>query len=166
MQLLEALHNIINNDLYRYVVIKAIVEVARPSDWWLFNKKKFSLLAQASSSIWDTTVRAYIGCEYECPRGHRFLCASPNHPVRVGANGVVKVRNWISISPKIFLFHIGRWSEISSIGYAFIYAMFMSKLTNRCSSMGTTYACVCCYAFVINTDTMCSSSSSNTSWSE
>ncbi|CAF0990983.1 unnamed protein product [Rotaria sp. Silwood1] len=44
----------------------------------------------ASSSIWDVTIRVYIGCEYECPRGHRFLCASPNHVIRVGQNGIVK----------------------------------------------------------------------------
>ncbi|CAM4810811.1 unnamed protein product [Rotaria magnacalcarata] len=44
----------------------------------------------ASSSIWDVTIRIYIGCEYECPRGHRFLCSSPNHVVRVGQNGAVK----------------------------------------------------------------------------
>ncbi|CAF3502759.1 unnamed protein product [Adineta steineri] len=43
-----------------------------------------------SSSIWDVTVRVYIGCEYECPRGHRFLCSSPNHVIRVGQNGIVK----------------------------------------------------------------------------
>ncbi|UJR21134.1 hypothetical protein I4U23_024233 [Adineta vaga] len=43
-----------------------------------------------SSSIWDVTIRVYIGCEYECPRGHRFLCSSPNHVIRVGPTGVVK----------------------------------------------------------------------------
>jgi hypothetical protein len=54
---------------------------------FFFNK----FLANASSSIWDVTVRVYIGCEYECPRGHRFMCSSPNHVIRVGPNGVVKV---------------------------------------------------------------------------
>ncbi|CAF3842401.1 unnamed protein product [Rotaria sordida] len=44
----------------------------------------------ASSSIWDVTIRVYIGCEYECPRGHRFMCSSPNHVIRVGPNGIVK----------------------------------------------------------------------------
>jgi hypothetical protein len=53
----------------------------------LYNK--FSVAA--SSSIWDVTVRIYIGCEYECPRGHRFICSSPNHMIRVGPNGLVKV---------------------------------------------------------------------------
>ena len=48
-------------------------------------------LGGQSSSIWDVTIRAYIGCEYECPRGHRFLCSSPNHVIRVGPNGVPKV---------------------------------------------------------------------------
>lgn len=50
------------------------------------------VLAAARSSMWDATIRVYIGCEYECPRGHRFLCASPNHVIRVGPNGSVKVR--------------------------------------------------------------------------
>jgi hypothetical protein len=54
---------------------------------FLYNK----FLGAASSSIWDVTVRVYIGCEYECSRGHRFICSSPNHVVRVGPNGLVKV---------------------------------------------------------------------------
>jgi len=44
----------------------------------------------SSASIWDTTIRVYIGCEYECLRGHRFISSSPNHTVRVAQNGVVK----------------------------------------------------------------------------
>ncbi|CAF2410601.1 unnamed protein product [Rotaria sp. Silwood2] len=43
-----------------------------------------------SASIWDVTIRVYIGCEYECPRGHRFMCSSPNHVIRVVQNGIVK----------------------------------------------------------------------------
>ena len=54
-----------------------------------------SLGAAASSSIWDVTVRVYIACEYECPRGHRFMCSSPNHVIRVIQNGIVKVRSSI-----------------------------------------------------------------------
>ena len=53
-------------------------------------RHRFSAAARAS--IWDVTIRVYIGCEYECPRGHRFLCASPNHVIRIGPNGAVKVR--------------------------------------------------------------------------
>lgn len=52
--------------------------------------------AAAGTSIWDVTVRVYIGCEYECPRGHRFICSSPNHVIRVAQNGVVKVRSFFA----------------------------------------------------------------------
>ena len=57
-----------------------------------FSSRKVFVLGPASSaSIWDTTIRVYIGCEYECLRGHRFISSSPNHTVRVAQNGVVKV---------------------------------------------------------------------------
>jgi len=93
MQLLLVLRNIINNVQPVCVVTKTIDE-----DFILFFYLCISIFdlinfsVAASSSIWDVTVRIYIGCEYECPRGHRFMCSSPNHIIRVGPNGVVKVR--------------------------------------------------------------------------
>ena len=44
--------------------------------------------AESSSSV---TARAYIGMEYECPCGHRFICSGPDKIVRVSTNGNVKV---------------------------------------------------------------------------
>jgi hypothetical protein len=71
---------------------------------------KFSFLCHkysgaASSSIWDVTVRVYIGCEYECPRGHRFMCSSPNHVIRVGPNGLVKVCVSLKFFSKLIILH-------------------------------------------------------------
>lgn len=34
-----------------------------------------------------TSVKAYIGNEYECPRGHRFFCSAPDKMVKVSASG-------------------------------------------------------------------------------
>ncbi len=42
----------------------------------------------ANSSI---SIRAYIGMEYECPCGHRFICSGPDRIVKVSTQGTVKV---------------------------------------------------------------------------
>jgi hypothetical protein len=99
MLLVVLLHNIINNVQLLRVVIKILGEVIS------FIKYSFlqnTYSGAASSSIWDVTVRVYIGCEYECPRGHRFFCSSPNHIIRVGPNGIVKV---CSFFMEIFLYN-------------------------------------------------------------
>ncbi|XP_076452120.1 LOW QUALITY PROTEIN: nonsense-mediated mRNA decay factor SMG8-like [Babylonia areolata] len=38
----------------------------------------------------ENTVRVYIGMEYECPRGHRFFCSSPDKVIKVLGNCSVK----------------------------------------------------------------------------
>ena len=39
----------------------------------------------------DTScVKAYIGNEYECPRGHRFFCSAPDKMVKVSASGHIR----------------------------------------------------------------------------
>jgi hypothetical protein len=100
MLALVALFNIINNEQQRRVVIKIIVEVGLNMS--IGNSHDFSVNIDriqgvaTSSSIWDVSVRVYIGCEYECSRGHRFICSSPNHVIRVAQNGIVKVRRTYS----------------------------------------------------------------------
>lgn len=84
---LRMLVNIISNDQEQHVIIKTIDEVC----FCFRGYQSKCILSAARSSMWDSTIRVYIGCEYECPRGHRFLCASPNHVIRVGPNGSVKV---------------------------------------------------------------------------
>jgi protein SMG8 len=37
------------------------------------------------------SLKAYIGMEYECPMGHRFICSGPDRLVKVASNGVIKV---------------------------------------------------------------------------
>jgi protein SMG8 len=39
----------------------------------------------------SVTMRVFIGMEYECPLGHRFICSGPDRIVRVSSNGTVKV---------------------------------------------------------------------------
>ena len=41
-----------------------------------------------------TSVRVYLGMEYECPRGHRFFCSGPDKVIKVSSNSIVKVRVW------------------------------------------------------------------------
>ncbi|EEC16658.1 hypothetical protein IscW_ISCW012866 [Ixodes scapularis] len=36
------------------------------------------------------TVKVFIGVEYECPRGHRFMCAAPDRMLRSTSTGLVK----------------------------------------------------------------------------
>ena len=37
------------------------------------------------------SIRGFIGMEYECPCGHRFICSGPDRLIRVSSNGTVKV---------------------------------------------------------------------------
>lgn len=39
----------------------------------------------------SVTVRSYIGVEYECPCGHRFICSGPDRIVKLSNNGIIKV---------------------------------------------------------------------------
>ncbi|XP_022244438.1 protein SMG8-like isoform X2 [Limulus polyphemus] len=36
------------------------------------------------------TVKIFIGVEYECPRGHRFMCSAPDKVLRATSSGLVK----------------------------------------------------------------------------
>lgn len=64
------------------------------------NFKKNSKQASESVSLWSAdqasgqstlvTARAYIGMEYECPYGHRFICSGPDRIAKVSTNGNVK----------------------------------------------------------------------------
>jgi hypothetical protein len=42
------------------------------------------------------TVRIYIGMEYECPIGHRFICSGPDRVVKLSQNGIMKVKKFYS----------------------------------------------------------------------
>lgn len=49
---------------------------------------KRSTMALAHS---NSVIRAFIGVEYECPCGHRFICSGPDRLVKLTNNGIVKV---------------------------------------------------------------------------
>lgn len=49
------------------------------------------LLLENKNNSNTLTIRAFIGMEYECPLGHRFICSGPDRLVKVSTNGVVKV---------------------------------------------------------------------------
>ena len=36
-------------------------------------------------------MRAFLGMEYECPRGHRFFCSGPEKIIKVSSASTVKV---------------------------------------------------------------------------
>lgn len=48
-------------------------------------------LLSGPSEAGENTVRAYIGLEYECPRGHRFFCSAPDKVIKVLGSCTVKV---------------------------------------------------------------------------
>lgn len=52
------------------------------------NSKDLELLDKQKSKT--VTIKAYIGLEYECPLGHRFICSGPDRLVRLSSNGSVK----------------------------------------------------------------------------
>ncbi|KAH9504385.1 Protein smg8 [Bulinus truncatus] len=37
-----------------------------------------------------SSIRIYLGMEYECPRGHRFFCSGPDKVIKVSSNSIVK----------------------------------------------------------------------------
>ncbi len=45
-----------------------------------------------ASDAGEMTVRFYLGVEYECPRGHRFFCSSPDKLFKAPTSGVFKVK--------------------------------------------------------------------------
>lgn len=68
-----------------------------------YNKKN-SLKTPEANNLWSSdnnqsnsqaaapiVVKVYIGMEYECPCGHRFICSGPDRIVKVSSNGNVKV---------------------------------------------------------------------------
>ncbi|CAF0716244.1 unnamed protein product [Brachionus calyciflorus] len=52
------------------------------------NSKDLELLDKQKSRT--VTIKAFIGLEYECPLGHRFICSGPDRIVRLSSNGNVK----------------------------------------------------------------------------
>ncbi|XP_050420698.1 nonsense-mediated mRNA decay factor SMG8 isoform X3 [Adelges cooleyi] len=38
----------------------------------------------------EFSVKIFIGVEYECPRGHRFMCSAPDKILTTASNGIVK----------------------------------------------------------------------------
>jgi protein SMG8 len=64
-----------------------------------FSRRNRRLKSQSNPPPVDSNVnnnkqqfRAYIGMEYECPCGHRFICSGPNRIIKVTSpNGNVKV---------------------------------------------------------------------------
>ncbi|GFO14056.1 protein smg8 [Plakobranchus ocellatus] len=55
-------------------------------------KRQQRKLSKAGPEPGDTatTVRVYLGMEYECPRGHRFFCSGPDKIIKVSSNSIVK----------------------------------------------------------------------------
>ena len=46
-----------------------------------------SLLFYLSGSQMGLTVKIFLGIEYECPRGHRFMAGSPDKALKHGGGG-------------------------------------------------------------------------------
>lgn len=40
--------------------------------------------------VLEFSVKIFIGVEYECPRGHRFMCSAPDKILTTSSNGIVK----------------------------------------------------------------------------
>jgi hypothetical protein len=55
------------------------------------------------------TLRAYIGMEYECPCGHRFICSGPDRLVKLSNNGVVKVKLYFLSGQKLIIAQLNNY---------------------------------------------------------
>ncbi|XP_071805949.1 nonsense-mediated mRNA decay factor SMG8-like [Asterias amurensis] len=53
----------------------------------------------------DPSIRAYIGNEYECPRGHRFICSGPDKIVKATSSGIVKDTGTKLVTSDMPLYH-------------------------------------------------------------
>lgn len=49
-------------------------------DYVVFNLSKFS----------EFNVKIFVGIEYECPCGHRFMCSSPDKILKASGSGLVR----------------------------------------------------------------------------
>lgn len=38
----------------------------------------------------EFNVKIFVGVEYECPRGHRFMCSAPDKVLKTSGTGLVK----------------------------------------------------------------------------
>ena len=52
--------------------------VSDPHPQGYLRQKKNLLSSTSKESTESSTIRAYVGYEYECPRGHRFISSSPD----------------------------------------------------------------------------------------
>ena len=54
------------------------------------------------TELTEMHVKMFFGIEYECPRGHRFFCSSPDKVIKVTGAQMVKVSNTdIYVDPPI-----------------------------------------------------------------
>lgn len=42
------------------------------------------------SDLSEFNVKIFVGVEYECPRGHRFMCSAPDKVLKTSGSGLVK----------------------------------------------------------------------------
>jgi len=42
------------------------------------------------SDLSEFVVKIFVGVEYECPRGHRFMCSAPDKVLKTTGSGLVK----------------------------------------------------------------------------
>ena len=57
---------------------------------------------EKQSSLSSISVKAYIGMDYECPLGHRFICSGPDRLVKASSNGIIKVCFILFFKPQNF----------------------------------------------------------------
>jgi len=66
------------------------VHVVTPFDLSFPWKRYFGKGKRGKQGQYEFTVKIFIGVEYECPRGHRFMSSSPGHVLKATGAGLVK----------------------------------------------------------------------------
>ncbi|XP_039282793.1 protein SMG8 [Nilaparvata lugens] len=46
--------------------------------------------SKATKDLTEFSVKIFVGVEYECPRGHRFMCSGPDKVLKTSGGGLVK----------------------------------------------------------------------------
>ena len=92
-------------------------------NYWIFvNMYTFSVIS-ADDSV---ALRLYLGMEYECPRGHRFFCSSPDKIFKAPSSGIFKVVLYFNF---YVLYSINQWA------YSFYFERIQMHVKEKCSCL-------------------------------
>ncbi|XP_002122670.2 nonsense-mediated mRNA decay factor SMG8-like [Ciona intestinalis] len=70
--------------------ISIMTEEPGTTHWPVPGEARKLPIKETKLTLRETTTKAYVGYEYETPRGQRFICSGPDKSVKVTSSGVVR----------------------------------------------------------------------------